>query len=58
MKSLNQLARKAYAAYCQRAGEAAMGGRPVPDWLHLSAEQQACWIEAARAVHEEVKHIH
>lgn len=58
MKSLNQLARVAYAKYCQRAGGKTFDGKPLPEWLTLGAERQACWIEAARAVYEEVKHLH
>ena len=58
MKSFNQLARVAYAAYCQRAGGQTFDGKPLPDWLALGAERQACWIKAVEAVCDEVKHIY
>lgn len=58
VKSLNQLARMAYAAYCQRAGGKTFDDKPLPDWLALGAERQACWIEATRAVADQVKHLH
>lgn len=58
MKSFNQLARIAYAAYCKRAGTKAFDGVPLPAWLDLPYECQACWIEAVKAVAQEVQHIH
>ena len=59
MKSLNQLARVAYAAYwCRKHSKPYPEATLQSDWLALPCEQQACWIEAARAVYEEVKHIH
>lgn len=58
MKSLNQLARAAYSAHYKRKHHTNNIDAVVSAWLALSAEQQACWIEAARAVYEEVKHLH
>ena len=60
MKSFNQLARIAYAAYCkQRAiGGKTMDGMLLPVWADLGVERQACWIEAVKAVVQEVQHIH
>ncbi len=51
MKSFNALARIAYAAYLKRSGA------EVPLWAGLSVEQQACWIEAVKAVAAEVATI-
>lgn len=58
LKSFNQLARVAYVAYSKRAGGKALDGRPLPVWETLNPERQACWVEAARAIADEVKHIH
>lgn len=58
MKSYAQLARVAYEAFYQRAGGVTYDGKPLAVWLQINAEQQACWIEAVRAVAAEVKHIH
>jgi hypothetical protein len=58
MKSFNQLARIAYAAYCKRAGGKTYDGKPLPGWTDIGVERQACWIEAVKAVVHEVQSIH
>lgn len=63
MKSYNQLARIAYAAYLQsainqRAANPNIWVKPQPDWCGLNPQMQACWIEAVKAVVHEVQAIH
>jgi hypothetical protein len=63
VKSYNQLARVAYAAYCksavnQHAANPRLFLNPPPEWLLLNAEVQLCWVAAVQAVAAEVKHIH
>lgn len=58
MKSFNQLARIAYAAFVRRAGGKTYDGKPLAEWLEIGVDQQACWIEAVKAVVQEVQSIH
>jgi hypothetical protein len=58
MKSYNQLARVAFAAYLKRSSDIDEPEAARLRWLAMDAEQQACWIEAVKAVSDEVKHIH
>ena len=58
MKSIEDLARLAHAAYTRRAGGHTLDGEPLPQWHELAEIRQRCWIEAARAVADEFKHLH
>jgi hypothetical protein len=52
MKSFNQLARIAYAAYLKRSGAT------EPLWAGLSVETQACWIKAVEQMVAEFRQLH
>ena len=58
MKSFKALAQAGYAAYCKQAGGLTFDGKPMPTYAQMGSDRQACWIAAAKAVAEEVKHIH
>ena len=58
MKNFEQLSKAAYQAYCKQAGGLTFDGQVLPSYHELGADRQACWIAAAKAVAEEVKHIH
>lgn len=58
MKSIDQLAQAAFTAYRVHAGSQTLDGQPLPLWEELSYIRQACWVEAARAVVAEIKHLH
>jgi hypothetical protein len=58
MKSFNQLARAAYAAFVQRAGGKTYDGKTLAGWTEIGVEQQACWIEAVKEVAAQLQAIH
>ena len=41
MKSFEQLAASAYAAYCKQAGGLTFDGKPLPGWADLGADRQS-----------------
>ena len=63
MKSLDQIARVMYAAYLKSAHDQKQSNpdlwlRDQPAWEALNPEMQTCWLAAARAAADEVKHLH
>lgn len=58
VKSYRELASLAYAAFYKRAGGLTYDGKPLALWAEISADQQACWIDAVHAVTDECKHFH
>lgn len=58
MKSLDQIARTMYAAYCKSLGVDAARGCKLAPWNELGSQTQAAWVTAARAAADEVKHLH
>lgn len=50
MKTFDQLAESAYAAYCKQAGGKTFDGKPLPTYAELGAERQACWVAAAKQI--------
>ena len=58
MKSFTQLARLMYGAFYDRADGKTHDSKPLATWLEIPYEQQACWIEAAKAVAHELQSVH
>lgn len=58
MKSIEQLAQSAYAAYLKRVGGRAFLGMPVPSWEQLSPEHRECWIAAVQQLWAEFSALH
>ena len=48
MKSLEQLAQRAYEAHAKKFAE--LRGMTPPPWARLEAEWKACWIAAVSQV--------
>ena len=48
MMTFEQLAQKAYAAYCKQAGGKTFDGKPLPTYQELGVDRQACWVAAAK----------
>ena len=57
MKSFEQLARAAYQAHAQAQLNRAGRGTAIHPWECLKPADQACWVEAARAVAAEIASI-
>lgn len=60
MKSFEQLAQAAYAAYCkkaQRNDQEGLAGHAL-SWEDLDEGTRQCWIEAARQIVAEAALIH
>jgi hypothetical protein len=49
MKSIHQIVRAAYEAYCN-----ALGFKKMLDYSALSGKEQAAWIAAAQACRDEI----
>lgn len=58
MKSFEQLARSAYAAYCKQAGGVTFDGKPLPTFEQLGLDRQLCWIAVAKQLVAEVAALH
>jgi hypothetical protein len=58
MMSVEQLAKAAYEAYCQKAGGKTFGGKPPPLYAQLDADSQSQWIAAVQAVRAEIAAVH
>lgn len=58
MKSFDQLAQSAYAAYVKQASGRTLNGLPLLTWERLSDEHKACWIAAAKQLWAEFAAIH
>ena len=58
MKSLMQLASVGFIAHWKRYLNSTDGDAASRAWLSMSYIEQEPWIAAAKAIHEEVKHIH
>jgi transcriptional regulator of met regulon len=58
MKSFDQLAQVAYAAYTKQAVGKAFDGKPLPTYAQLGAERQACWVAVAKQLVAEVAALH
>lgn len=58
MKTFEQLAESAYAAYCKQAGGKTFDGKPLPTFAELGAERQACWVAAVKQTASEVAALH
>lgn len=58
MKTFEQLAQSAYAAYCKRACGKSFDAKPLPTWAELPAERQACWRAVAKHLVAEVAALH
>lgn len=58
MKSFEQLAQAAYAAYCKQAGGKTFDGKPLPTFAQIGPERQDCWIAAAKQLWAEFGTIH
>lgn len=54
MKSFEQLAKTAYATYCDTID----GDLPFPTWDELIPELQDCWVAVARKMAEEIAALH
>lgn len=48
MITFEQLAQKAYAAYCKQAGGKTFDGKPLPTFEELGADRQACWVASVK----------
>lgn len=60
MKTFDQLAQSAYAAYCKQAVELddeGLGAHALP-WGELEAGTQACWVAVAKQLLAEFAAIH
>jgi transcriptional regulator of met regulon len=58
MKTFEQLAQSAYAAYCTQAGGTTFDGKPLPTWDQLGADRQACLEAVAKQLVAEVAALH
>jgi hypothetical protein len=58
MKTFEQLAQSAYAAYCKQAGGTTFDGKPAPTWEQLGADRQACWEAATKQLVAELAALH
>ena len=58
MKSIEQIAQAAYAAYCRKAGGKTFDGKPLPTYEQLGTDRQQCWIAAVQAVRKEIEAVH
>ncbi len=58
MRSIEQLARAAYAAYCLQAASLTSINKPLPSFDEMGAERQSCWIAAVQAVRKEIEAVH
>ncbi len=58
MKSFEQLARSAYAAYCKQAGGVTFDGKPLPTFEQLGLDRQLRWIAVAKQLVAEVAALH
>lgn len=58
MRSFELLARRAYAAYCVKAGGKTFDDKPLPSFDELGAERQACWVAAVKQVVTDTAHVH
>lgn len=58
MKSFDQLAQSAYAAYVKQAAGKTLNGFPLVAWDKLGDEHKACWIAAAKQLWAEFSAIH
>jgi hypothetical protein len=58
MKSIEQIAQAAYAAYCHKAGGKTFDGKPLPTYEQLGTDRQQCWIAAVQAVRTEIAAVH
>lgn len=63
MKSFEQLAQSAYAAYCKAVGGTAFDStlqqpKPLPTYQQLGQRQQAGWVAATRQVVAEHAAVH
>ncbi len=47
--SLEDKARRMWAAYSEKAGGKTFDGKPLPTWAELGEERQGCWLAAAAA---------
>lgn len=58
MKTFDQLAASAYAAYCKQAGGKTFDGKPLPTYEELGEDRQACWRAAVTQVSAELAAMH
>ena len=61
MKTFDQLAKAAYAAYCKNFDGEDAKGRWVPEqrpWELLEAFEKAAWIAAAKQIAAEIAALH
>ncbi len=58
MKSLMQLARVAYIAHWLHSNGSTDEAEALRAWLALKFDEIQGWVSAARAVADEVKHLH
>ncbi len=54
MKSFHEIAASMYAAYCKSARGSTLDGHPLPTWIQLGENRQACWIAAAKQAFAEL----
>lgn len=58
MKSLVQLARKAYIAKWLRTTGSTDEAAALRTWLALKFDEQEGWVAAVRSIQEDVKQLH